>query len=67
MNGKVEQKRNLCLVLNVNDTTGKRKNMETKFKRSTTLDQALDELDHGECKEITRIMDRDGVFTIEWN
>jgi len=41
--------------------------METKFNRGTTLQQMHDELVYNNCNEITRIINRDGVFSVEYN
>jgi|TARA_Y100000310_G_scaffold248870_1_gene254864 hypothetical protein len=40
---------------------------KTKFNRGITLDQAIEELKFNNSTEITRIINRDGVFTFEYN
>lgn len=40
--------------------------MKTKFNKSTTLNQAIDELEYNGLTEITRITSRDNAFTFEY-
>ena len=42
-------------------------NQQTKFGKGTTLRQALDEFKENGLIEITRVMDRDRVFTFEYS
>jgi len=40
---------------------------KTKFNRGITLNQAMEELNSNGLTEIKRVMERDGVFTFEYN